>query len=42
MVNVRQPRDIAHVLLSVLLLAIMLVACLWLVQPFILGFAWAG
>ncbi len=23
-------------------LAIMIVACLWIVQPFILGFAWAG
>lgn len=42
MVNVRQPRDIAQVLLSVLFLAIMIVACLWIVQPFILGFAWAG
>lgn len=29
-------------LLSVLFLAIMIVACLWIVQPFILGFAWAG
>ncbi len=25
-----------------LFLAIMIVACLWIVQPFILGFAWAG
>ncbi|CDL40295.1 Putative membrane protein [Citrobacter freundii] len=29
-------------LLSVLFLAILIVACLWIVQPFILGFAWAG
>ncbi|POT57557.1 hypothetical protein C3432_06250 [Citrobacter amalonaticus] len=42
MVNLRQPRDIAQILLSVLFLAIMIVACLWIVQPFILGFAWAG
>ncbi len=35
-------QDIAQVLLSVLFLAIMIVACLWIVQPFILGFAWAG
>ncbi|MES0259937.1 AI-2E family transporter YdiK [Citrobacter portucalensis] len=42
MVNFRQPRDIAQVLLSVLFLAILIVACLWIVQPFILGFAWAG
>ena len=40
MVNVRQPRDVAQILLSVLFLAIMIVACLWIVQPFILGFAW--
>ncbi len=39
MVNVRQPRDVAQILLSVLFLAIMIVACLWIVQPFILGFA---
>ena len=42
MVNLRQPRDVAQILLSVLFLAIMIVACLWIVQPFILGFAWAG
>lgn len=42
MVNVRQPVDVAQILLSVLFLAIMIVACLWIVQPFILGFAWAG
>ncbi|SQB39518.1 putative inner membrane protein [Citrobacter koseri] len=42
MVNLRQPRDIAQVLLSVLFLAIMIVACLWIVRPFVLGFAWAG
>lgn len=33
MVNVRQPRDVAQILLSVLFLAIMIVACLWIVQP---------
>jgi len=42
MVNRHQPRDVAQVLLSVLFLAIMIIACLWIVQPFILGFAWAG
>lgn len=35
-------QDVAQILLSVLFLAIMIVACLWIVQPFILGFAWAG
>ena len=42
MVNVRQPRDVAQILLSVLFLALMIVACLWIVQSFILGFAWAA
>jgi Predicted permease len=42
MVNLRQPRDVAQILLSVLFLALMIIACLWIVQPFILGFAWAG
>ena len=42
MVNVRQPRDVAQILLSVLFLAIMIIACLWIVRPFVLGFAWAA
>jgi quinol-cytochrome oxidoreductase complex cytochrome b subunit len=42
MVNLRQPRDVAQILLSVLFLAIMIIACLWIVQPFVLGFAWAA
>ena len=42
MVNLRQPRDVAQILLSVLFLALMIIACLWIVQPFILGFAWAA
>ena len=42
MTSLRQPRDVAQILLSVLFLAIMIIACLWIVQPFILGFAWAG
>ncbi len=36
------PRDIPQILLSVLFLALMIIACLWIVQPFILGFAWAA
>lgn len=39
MVNLRQPRDVAQILLSVLFLAIMIIACLWIVRPFVLGFA---
>lgn len=42
MVNLRQPGDVAQILLSVLFLALMIIACLWIVQPFILGFAWAA
>lgn len=42
MVNLRQPRDVAQILLSVLFLAIMIIACLWIVRPFVLGFAWAA
>ena len=42
MSNLHQPRDVPQVMLSVLFLALMLVACLWIVSPFVLGFAWAG
>ncbi len=42
MINSRQPMDVPQTLLSVLFLSVMIVACLWIVQPFILGFAWAG
>jgi len=42
MVDLRQSRDVPQTMLSVLFLAIMIIACLWIVQPFILGFAWAG
>ncbi|EHM45686.1 MAG: AI-2E family transporter YdiK [Yokenella regensburgei] len=42
MVNLRQPRDIPQILLSVLFLALIITACLWVIQPFVLGFAWAG
>lgn len=42
MVDLRQSRDVPQTMLSVLFLAIMIIACLWVVQPFILGFAWAG
>ncbi len=41
----RQPGDIAQVLLSVLFFGShhdCEACCLWMVQPFILGFAWAG
>ncbi len=42
MINPHQPRDIPQILLSVLFLALIIISCLWVVQPFILSFAWAG
>uniref|UniRef100_S0DEP7 Putative membrane protein n=1 Tax=termite gut metagenome TaxID=433724 RepID=S0DEP7_9ZZZZ len=42
MTTLHRPRDIPQILLSVLFLALMIVACLWIVQPFVLGFAWAA
>lgn len=42
MINDRQPRDIPQILLSVLFLSLIIISCLWVVQPFILSFAWAG
>lgn len=42
MINPNQPRDIPQVLLSVLFLSLIIISCLWVVQPFILSFAWAG
>ncbi len=42
MTSLHRPRDIPQILLSVLFLSLMIVACLWIVQPFVLGFAWAA
>ncbi|MBB1201117.1 AI-2E family transporter YdiK [Enterobacteriaceae bacterium 89] len=42
MTTVHRPRDIPQILLSVLFLSLMIVASIWIVQPFILGFAWAA
>ena len=42
MTTPHHPRDIPQVLLSVLFLGLMIVACLWILQPFILGFSWAA
>ncbi|WP_213989648.1 AI-2E family transporter YdiK [Sodalis sp. dw_96] len=38
----RQPIDLPRMLFSVAFLALMSLACFWVVQPFILGFAWAS
>ncbi|MFG6657326.1 AI-2E family transporter YdiK [Scandinavium sp. M-37] len=42
MTTLNRPRDLPQILLSVLFLSLMIVACLWIVRPFVLGFAWAG
>lgn len=42
MTTLYRPRDLPQILLSVLFLALMIVACLWIVKPFVLGFAWAA
>jgi len=42
MTTLHRPRDIPQILLSVLFLTLMIVACLWIVRPFVLGFAWAA
>lgn len=42
MVKASQPKDLLQVLLSVLFISVMIIACLWIVRPFVLGFAWAG
>ncbi|SNY74722.1 AI-2E family transporter YdiK [Enterobacter sp. CC120223-11] len=42
MTTLHRPRDIPQLLFSVLFLTLMIVACLWIVQPFVLGFAWAA
>lgn len=38
----QQHFDLARILFSLLFITIMIIACFWVVQPFILGFAWAS
>ncbi|MDF7680806.1 AI-2E family transporter YdiK [Enterobacteriaceae bacterium ESL0689] len=42
MTYTRQFWNIPQILLSLLLLSLMIISCLWIIQPFILSFAWAG
>lgn len=37
-----QRFDLPRILFSLLFITIMIIACFWVVQPFILGFAWAS
>ncbi|PHI30937.1 AI-2E family transporter YdiK [Budvicia aquatica] len=34
--------DLARLMFGILFIAILILACFWVIQPFILGFAWAG
>ncbi|MGL6020369.1 MAG: AI-2E family transporter YdiK [Gibbsiella quercinecans] len=38
----RDRYDLATIIFGVLFIAILILACFWVIQPFILGFAWAG
>lgn len=37
-----ENRDLPQKLFTLMFFVLMTVACFWVVQPFILGFAWAG
>lgn len=42
MVKTGQSEDLLRILLSVLCISLMIVACIWIISPFLLGLAWAG
>ncbi len=42
MKNLQRGTDLPQMLFSLMFITIMIVACFWVVQPFILGFAWAS
>ncbi len=42
MINLQQRIDFPQMIFSLMFIVIMIVACFWVVQPFILGFAWAS
>ncbi|WP_416412624.1 AI-2E family transporter YdiK [Pantoea sp. App145] len=42
MKNLQRGLDLPQMLFSLMFILIMITACLWVVQPFILGFAWAS
>lgn len=42
MVKAIQSEDLLRIVLSVLFMSLMIVACIWIVNPFLLGLAWAG
>ncbi|ERK10309.1 MAG: AI-2E family transporter YdiK [Pantoea sp.] len=42
MKNLQGGLDLPQMLFSLMFILLMIIACLWVVQPFILGFAWAS
>lgn len=42
MVKASQTEDLLRIVLSVLCISLMIVACIWITRPFLLGLAWAG
>ncbi|MGD8106179.1 AI-2E family transporter YdiK [Pantoea sp. FN0302] len=40
--KLQQDMDLTQILFSLMFILLMIVACFWVVQPFILGFAWAA
>lgn len=42
MKNLHRSIDLPQILFSLMFILILIVACFWVVQPFILGFAWAS
>lgn len=42
MSHVQKSYDLVRLIFGILFIVILIIACLWVVQPFILGFAWAG
>ncbi|WP_067703539.1 MULTISPECIES: AI-2E family transporter YdiK [unclassified Erwinia] len=42
MKNVEKGWDLPQIVFSLMFITLMIVACFWVVQPFVLGFAWAS
>ncbi|MFW8211327.1 AI-2E family transporter YdiK, partial [Klebsiella pneumoniae] len=42
MKNAQTGWDLPQIVFSLLFISLTIVACFWVVQPFILGFAWAS
>lgn len=40
--NANRPVDLLKILLTLLFLILLIASCFWVIQPFILGFTWAG